>query len=90
MGPLRCHGHILTELQKDVKIFAGGNLRYFNKHWYEYTKDNYILDIVTNGLKLNLKESSTQNIRSTYPLSSKENEIISIDTTKLLKKLVIG
>ena len=89
MGPLTCHGNILTELEKDVKSFAGGNLRYFNKNWYEYTKDKYILNIIINGLKLNLKELSTQNIRPTYPLSSKENEIISIEITKLLKKLVI-
>ena len=88
MGPLTCHGNILTELEKDVKNFAGGNLRYFNKNWYEYTKDKYILDVITNGLKLNLKELSTQNIRPTYLLSSKENEIISIEITKLLKKLV--
>ena len=90
MGPLTFHGNILNELEKDVKNFAGGNLRYFNKNWYEYTKDKYILDIITNGLKLNLKELRIQNIRSTYTLSSKENEIISIKIAKLLKKLVIG
>ena len=89
MDPLMCHGNRLTELEKDVKSFAGGNLRYFNKNWYEYTTDKYILNIIINGLKLNLKELSTQNIRPTYPLSSKENEIISIEITKLLKKLVI-
>ena len=90
MGPLTFHGNILNELEKDVKNFAGGNLRYFNKNWYEYTKDKYILDINTNGLKLNLKELRIQNIRPTYTLSSKENEIISIKIAKLLKKLVIG
>ena len=26
MDPLMCHGNILTELEKDVKSFAGGNL----------------------------------------------------------------
>ena len=73
MGPLTFHGNILTELEKDVKNFAESNLRYFNKNWYEYSKDKYILDIVTNGLKLDLKELPIQNIRPTYPLSSKEN-----------------
>ena len=89
MAPLTFHGNILTELEKDVKNFAGGNLRYFNKNWYVYTKDKYILDAITNGLELDLKELPTQNIRPTYPLSSKENEIISTEITKLLKKLVI-
>ena len=90
MGPLTFHGNILTELENDVKNFAGSKLRYFNKNWYEYTKDKYILDIITNGLKLNLKELRIQNMRPTYTLSSKENEIISIKIAKLLKKLVIG
>ena len=31
MGPLTFHGNILTEFEKDVKNFAGGNVRYFNK-----------------------------------------------------------
>ena len=73
-----------------MKKFARRNLRYFNKNWYEYTIDKYILDIITNGLNLDLKELPTQNIGPTYPLSSKENEIISIEITKLLKKLIIG
>ena len=71
IGPHTYHGNILTELEKDVKNFVGGNLRYFNKIWYKYTKDKYILDIITNGLKLDLKQWSTQNIGLTYPLSSK-------------------
>ena len=47
------------------------------------------MDVITNGLQLDLNELSTQNIRPTYPLSSKENEIILIEILKLLKKLVI-
>ena len=39
--------------------------------------------------KLALKELPTQNIRLIYLLSSRENEIISIKITKLLKKLVV-
>ena len=89
VGPLKFYDYILTKLQKDVENFKGANLRYFSKNWYRYTKDKYILDIITNGLKLDLKELPTRNIRPTYPLSSKENEIISIEITKLLKKLVI-
>ena len=84
VGPLPFHDNILTELERDMLNFAGDKLRYFSKDWYEYTKDKYILDIITNGLKLHLKELPTRNIRPTYPLSSKENEIISIEVTKLL------
>ena len=83
-GRLKFHDNILTELQKDVR----DNFKYFSKNWYKYTKDKYILDIITNGLKLDLKQLSTQNSRSSYPLSSKENEVISVEITKLLKKSV--
>ena len=89
VGSLKFHDIILTELQKDVKNLKGGNLRYFNENWYKYTKDKYILDIITNGLKLDLKQLPTQNSRSSYPLSSKENEIISVEIKKLLRKSVI-
>ena len=88
VGPLAFYYNILTELQKDVEIFKGGNLRYFSKNWYRYTKGKCILDITTNGLKLDLEQLPTQNSRSSYPLSSKENEVISVEITKLLKKSV--
>ena len=54
-----------------MENLKGGNLRYFSKNWYRYTKDKYILDIITNGLKLDLKQLPTQNSRSSYSLSSK-------------------
>ena len=67
-GPLKFYDNVLPELQKDVKNFNGGNLRYFSKNWYKYTEDKYILDIITNGLKLDLKQLPTQISKSTYPL----------------------
>ena len=51
---------ILTALQKNVKNFKGGNLTYFSKNWYKCAKDKVILDITTNGLKLDLKELTQQ------------------------------
>ena len=89
VGPLTFYYNILTELQKDVENFKGGSLRYFSKNWYRYTKDKCILDIITDGLKLDLEQLPTQNSRSSYPLSSKENEVISVEIIKLLKKSVI-
>ena len=79
-GRLKFHDNILTELQKDVRY----NFKYFSKNWYKYTKDKYILDIITNSLKLDLKQLPTQNSRSSYSLSSKENEIISVEIKNLL------
>ena len=87
--PLKFHDDILTELQKDVKNFKGGNLWYFSKNWYKYSKNTHIFNIITNGLRLDLKQQQTQNSRSSYPLSSKEKEIISVEIKKLFKKSVI-
>ena len=47
------------------------------------------MDIITNSLKLDLKQLPTQNSRSSYPLSSEKNEIISVEIKKLLRKSVI-
>ena len=69
VGPLKFHDNILTELQKDVENFKEGNLRYFSKNWYKYIKDKYFLDIITNGLKLDLKQLPTQNSRSSLSLT---------------------
>ena len=88
VGPLKFYDNTLTELQRDMKTFVRSNLTYFNKKWYKYTKDKYILDIITNGLKLDLKELPTKKNEPTYPLQSKENEMTSIEITKLLKKTV--
>ena len=79
VSPLKFHDNILTEHQKDMKNFKGGNLRYFRKNWYKYTND-----IITSGLKLDLKQLPTQNSRFSYPFSSKENKVISVEIKKLL------
>ena len=68
-----------------MQYFQGGNLC---KNWYiklKYAKDTYLLDKVTNGLKLELNELPSQYSRSTYPSSSKENEVISAEIMKLIK-----
>ena len=41
------------------------------------------------GLKLDLKQLPTQNSRSTYPLSSKENEIIQQKLKNYLKNQLL-
>ena len=57
---------------------------------YKYDKDTYFLDKFTNGLKLELNELPSQYSRSTYSLSSKENEVISAEIMKLIKKKAIA
>ena len=83
VSPPGFNNFIVNELHQDVQNFKGGNLRYFSKNWYKYTKDKYILDIVTNGLKLELNDLPCQYSKSSYPLSTKE-EVISTEIKKLL------
>ena len=79
-----------------MQYFEGGNLSnnwYIklvkkSKNWYKYAKDTYFLDNVTNGPKLELNELPSQYSRSTYPSSSKENEVISAESMKSMKKNV--
>ena len=61
-----------------------------SKNWYKYAKGIYFLDKITNGLKLELNELPSQYSRSTYPSSSKENEVISAEIMKLIKKMSLA
>ena len=49
---------------------------FFCKTWTNYTKDLYILDLVFDGLQLDLKEIPLQNGSWSHPLSTKETDII--------------
>ena len=59
------------------------------KNCYKNINVTSLLDIVTNELKLELNQLPSQCSRSTYPLSVNENEGISAEIMKLLKKKVI-
>ena len=89
VSPPGLNNVIVNELDQDVQNVQGGNLRYFIKNWYKYTKDKYILDIVTNGLKLELNELPCQHSKFNYSLSTKEKEVISTEIKKLFKKKVV-
>ena len=73
---LTFHDNILNELEKDVKNVAGGNLRYFSKNWYEYTNDKYTLDIITNYLKLDLKETQLEISSPPIPYQAKKMKLL--------------
>ena len=49
---------ILKEVNKYelTTKFMGGNMKRFAKSWRKLTSDKYILDIATNGLRLDFKE----------------------------------
>ena len=79
----------LAEFLEDVKNFQRSSLRYFCKSWHKYTKDRFILNLVSNGIKLDLTELPFENINSFHPLSEKKTEIVSNKIIKLLQNKAI-
>ena len=51
---------------KNIVLLDG----YFSTNWCKYTKDAYILDIITNGLKSELNEIPKHNNMHTHPSRS--------------------
>ena len=60
----------MLDLLNVVNTFKGG--RYiFCKKWAEHTKDPFTLDLLSNGLQLDLKYISLQQGRGSHHLSAK-------------------
>lgn len=51
----------MSDLLEEVEKSPGGNLKQYQKNAENYNKDPYIFDLISNGLKLDLKEFSSQN-----------------------------
>ena len=76
-------------LYLDVENFEGGKLKYYYEHWKKYTSDTFILEIIKNGLKLDLNEILFQHCCNNFPLSKEEMSIINSEVQKLKSKKVI-
>ena len=69
--------------------FQTGNIKHFPENWKRITSDKYILDIVKHGLKLEFLSEAPHRKPFQVTINTKENGIISQETSKLLKKKVI-
>ena len=67
----------------------GGNTKLFAKNWKKLTSDKYILDIVTNGLRLDFKEFPENRQYQFRPLKNDELDVVKAEVDKLLSKQVI-
>ena len=67
----------------------GGNTKLFAKNWKKLTSDKYILDIVTNGLRLDFKEFPDNRQYQFRPLKNDELDVVKAEVDKLLSKQVI-
>ena len=67
----------------------GEKTKLFAKNWKKITSDKYILDIVTNGLRLDFKEIPTNRQYQFRTLKNDELDIVKAEVDKLLSKQVI-
>ena len=85
---MKLNNVIKTSIRK-TDSFQAGNIKNVLENWKGITSDKYILDIVNHGLKLEFFSEAPHRepFRVTY--NTKENNIISQEINKLLKKKVI-
>ena len=69
--------------------FMGGNTKLFAKTWKKLRSDKYILDIVTNGLRLDFKEIPKNRQYQFRTLKNDELIIVKAEVDKLLSKQAI-
>ena len=67
----------------------GEKTKLFAKNWKKITSDKYILDIVTNGLRLDFKEIPKNRQYQFRTLKNDELDIVKAEVDKLLSKQVI-
>ena len=58
----------------------------FLKNWAKHTQDSYILDLVSNGLQLDLKKNPLQQRSGSHHPSAKQTDIVALKIKKLLSK----
>lgn len=76
-------------MNQEVSVNRAGNIRNHSHLWRHITQDEYILDIVENGLKLNFKDEVPSNSPFEHKLSARDSDTISREISKLLDKGVI-
>ena len=78
-------------LRSEINDFRGGNIKHFFSNWEKITKDKFILDIIKFGLQLEFENGIIPKQKN-YPkikFGVEENNIISNEIEKLLKKRII-
>ena len=76
------------QITQEVSVMQAGNIKNHSQSWRQITQDQYILDIVENGLKLNFDDIPS-NVPFEHKLSTRDTDIISGEINKLLQKGVI-
>ena len=85
---LKFQKEVVPILKRDVPNFRGGNLKNHLTKWKNVTSDKIILDIIENGLKLDLIDTLKSNSKFAFPLSHEQKLIAKAATHKCSYKKV--
>ena len=72
---LKFRKEIIPILKRDIQNVRGGNLKDHSAKWKSVTSDKIILDIIENGVKLDLIDTPIPNSKFAFPLSHEEELI---------------
>ena len=77
---------IIPVLKRDIQNFRRGNLKNHLAKWKNITSDEIILDIIKNGLKLDLIDTPKSNSMFAFSLSYEEELFIKTEVALLKEK----
>ena len=80
---------IIPVLKKDIQKFREGNLKNHLTKWKNVTSDKIILNIIENGLKLDLVDTPKSNSKFTFPLSHDKELIVKKEVALLKGKNIV-
>ena len=81
---------IMQVLKRDIQNFRGGNLKNHLKKWKNVASDKIILDILGNGVKLDLIDTPKSNSKFASPLSHEEELIVKKEVVLLKRKNIVA
>ena len=87
---LKFQQEIIPILKRDIQNFRGGNLKNHLKKWKNVTSDKIILDIIGNGVKLDLIDTPKSNSKFAFPLSHEEELIVKKEVVLLKRKNIVA
>ena len=81
---------IMQVLKRDIQNFRGGNLKNHLKKWKNVTSDKIILDIIGNGVKVDLIDTPKSNSKFASPLSHEEELIVKKEVVLIKRKNIVA
>ena len=74
---------------RDIQNFSAGNLKNHLTKSKNVTSDKIILDIIENGLELDIIDSPTSNSKFSFPLSHEEEVIVKNEEALIKGKNIV-